>query len=58
MSVLSVVEFAAYIIIGLAGFLAVGGALFVAALVVLERLEDSRVNRGARNGKGITLSGS
>ena len=58
MSALSFLEFAAYAIIGLASFLAVGGALFVTALIVLERLEDSRVNRSARNRKAVSLSGS
>ena len=51
-------ELVAYAIIGLAGFLAVGGAMFLTVLVVFERIEDSRVNRRARNRKGITLSGS
>jgi len=55
MSDLSIIEFVAYAIIGLASFLAVGGAMFLTALVVFERMEDSRVNRRAR--KGITLSG-
>ena len=58
MSALPAIELAAYAIIGLASFLAVGGAMFLTALVVFERIGDSRVNRRARNRKGITLSGS
>ena len=45
---LLIIEFAAYAIIGLAGFLTVGGAIFLVALRIHERMEHWLVDRKAR----------
>jgi hypothetical protein len=47
---LPIIELVAYAIIGLAGFLTVGGVIFLASLSVYERIEHWRVDRRARKG--------
>jgi hypothetical protein len=47
---LPIIELVAYAIIGLAGFLVAGAAIFLAALRAYERVEDWWLERTARKG--------